>query len=89
MPKQIITVVDELSNSKEVDLISIVSGKETNKMYIVFSDDIEGEGNHVDLTIAEVHEKGNDLAVKPIENEQELLYAKNLFYEAVGGFANV
>ncbi len=89
MPKQIITVVDELSNSKEVDLISIVSGKETNKLYIVFSEDIEGEGNHVDLTIAEVHERGNDLRVSSIKDEQELLYAKNLFYEAIGGFANV
>ena len=89
MSKQIITVVDELSNSKEVDLISIVSGKETNKLYIVFSEDIEGEGNHVDLTIAEVHERGNDLRVSSIKDEQELLYAKNLFYEAIGGFANV
>ena len=89
MPKQIITIVDELSNKKEVDLVSIVSGPETNKLYIVFSDKIDGEANHVDLTIAEAHEVNNELAISPIKNEEELQYAKNLFYEAIGGFANV
>ncbi len=89
MPKQIITVVDELSNVKTVDLVSIVSGPETNKLYIVFSEKIQGESNHVDLTIAEAHEKNNELAISPIKSEEELLYAKNLFYEAIGGFANV
>jgi uncharacterized protein YrzB (UPF0473 family) len=89
MPKQIITVVDELSNTKTVDLVSIVSGPETNKLYIVFSEKIQGDSNHVDLTIAEAYEKNNELAISPIKSEEELLYAKNLFYEAVGGFANV
>ncbi len=89
MPKQIITVVDELSNEKDVDLISIVSGVETKKLYIIFSEDVEGEGNHVDLTIAEVHEENDNLKIKPIRDEEELLYAKNLFYDAKGGFANV
>jgi uncharacterized protein YrzB (UPF0473 family) len=89
MPKQIITVIDELSNKREVDLVSILSGTETNKLYIVFSDKIQGEANHVDLVIAEAHEKNNELAISPIRNEDELIYAKNLFYEAVGGFANV
>ncbi len=89
MPKQIITVVDELSNKREVDLISIVSGPETNKLYIVFSSKIAGDANHVDLTIAEAHEKNNELAISPIRSEEELQYAKNLFYEAIGGFANV
>jgi hypothetical protein len=89
MPKQIITVVDELSNKREVDLISILSGTETNKLYIVFSSKIQGDANHVDLTIAEAHEKNNELAISPIRSEEELQYAKNLFYEAIGGFANV
>lgn len=89
MPKQIITVIDELSNKKEVDLVSILSGTATNKLYIVFSEKIQGETNHIDLIIAEAHEKNNELAIKPIRDENELLYAKNLFYDAVGGFANV
>ena len=89
MPKQIITVVDELSNKKTVDLVSIVNGPETNKLYIVFSEKIQGESNHVDLIIAEAHEKNNELAISPIRSDDELKYAKNLFYEAVGGFANV
>ncbi len=89
MPKQIITVVDELSNKREVDLISILSGTETNKLYIVFSSKIQGDPNHVDLTIAEAYEKDNELAISPIKSEDELAYAKNLFFEAAGGFANV
>ena len=89
MPKQIITVVDELSNKKEVDLVSIVSGKETDKLYIVFSDDIYGDNNKVDLTIAEAHERNSELVIVPITDEDEVIYAKNLVNEAIGGYANV
>ena len=88
MPRQIITVIDELSNKKEVDLISIVSGKETNKLYIVFSEDLEGPSDFVNLTIAEAHEKNNQLSISAIQNEDEITYAKNLVYEAIGGYAN-
>lgn len=78
MDKQLITIIDELGNKKEVELVSILASEKDEKVYIVYSDGITDNNDMVNIYYSILIEDESGLSIKAIETSEELQYVINL-----------
>lgn len=78
MDKQLITVLDEFGNKKEVELVSILPSKREEKVYLVYSDGVKNNDDMVNIYFSILVEDENGLSIKAIESDEELDYVNNL-----------
>ncbi|MGM9882410.1 MAG: DUF1292 domain-containing protein [Bacilli bacterium] len=78
MNKQLVSIIDEQGNSKQVELASIFPSERENKVYIAYTNPLEEEQKECDLFIAILVENGSDIYVKAIDTDEEFEYATQL-----------
>ena len=78
MDKQLITILDEFGNKKEVELVSILPSEKEEKIYIVYSDGITDNEDMVSIYYSILNEDETGLSIKAIDTTEELQYVSNL-----------
>lgn len=75
LQQQLVSFLDPYGNKKQVEIVRLIPSENEDKVYIVYTDNIDKNDNNISLDIGILNEDENNLIVSLIDSDDEYQYA--------------